>query len=246
MNAFMSIMLAPFVGSFVGLLIERLPAGRQVIVGRSICTSCGTTLGAIDLVPFLSWLMLRGRCRHCGAGVSGFYPLIELAALAVAIWVAAVLPDRLIWAGCILGWALLALAVIDGRHLILCDQLTLPLIPAGLVVASFVDLGKLAEHAIGAAIGFSVFAGAAWIYRRIRRREGLGGGDAKLLAAAGAWISWTGLASVIFLAALTALVWALLRPLVGRRADRHDYLPFGPSLCLATWLVWLYGPLVPG
>ena len=88
-------------------------------------------LGARDLVPLFSWLLLKGRCRHCGAKLGAFYPLTELAALGIALWALLILPSHLVWPTAALGWALLALAVIDAHHLILPDVLTLPLIPAG-------------------------------------------------------------------------------------------------------------------
>ena len=105
---------APFVGSFLGVIAERLPAGRPVLIARSACPACDHRLGARDLVPVLSWLFNRGRCRHCGAALGLFYPGIELAALVLALWAAAVVSGWLLWASCALGWVLLALAVIGG------------------------------------------------------------------------------------------------------------------------------------
>ena len=117
----MFLIFAPFIGSFLGTLILRLPAGRPVVFDRSRCEACETMLTWRDLVPLFSWLMSRGRCRHCGARVSAFYPLIELAALAVALWAVLALPGTLAWAGAGLGRLLLALAVIDARHVLLPD-----------------------------------------------------------------------------------------------------------------------------
>jgi leader peptidase (prepilin peptidase)/N-methyltransferase len=239
------LMAAPFVGSFLGLLIERLPAGRGVLLGRSACAHCGQTLGFRDLLPLLSWLLNRGRCRHCGTRLGFFHPAIELAALATAIWAAMVLDGEgwILWAGCLLGWTLLALALIDARHLLLPDALTLPLLPVGLAAAYALDPAALTEHAIGAAAGFAVFYAIGASYRRLRGREGLGMGDAKLLAAAGAWVSWSGLPSVVFIAGVLALTGVLASSLMGRTASWTDKTPFGAYLAAATWLVWLYGPL---
>lgn len=241
------LLIAPFVGSFLGVVVLRLPRGEGFVTGRSRCTHCAATLGPRDLVPLLSYLASRGCCRHCGARLSLFYPGIELGALAVAGWALWVLPGGwLLWAGAALGWVLLTLAAIDARHFWLPDGLTLPLIPAGLAVAWAVDPGKLPAHAIGAVAGFLAFALLAWAYKRLRGREGLGLGDAKLFAAAGAWVSWSGLASVLLWAALPALAVTLALGLRQGRLSATTKLPFGAYLALGLWLTWLYGPLQPG
>lgn len=253
--AFGALLASPFIGSFLGTLITRLPNDKPVVFGRSRCTTCGHLLGVIDLVPLLSWVGLRGRCRYCGAGLSVYYPVIELAAVAVAAWALFTVPTYLIWPTAGFGWVLLALAVIDARHFILPDVLTLPLIPAGLAVAWWLDPGggfdgSLLHHTLGAALGFLGFAVLAWGYRRLRGREGLGLGDAKLLAAAGAWVSWSGLGSVLLWAAPLALVVALaagvIQGTLSEKLAGRSALPFGPFLALGIWLTWLYGPIQLG
>ena len=243
---FWPVVLAPFIGSFLGVLAVRLPVGGKVIVGRSVCDSCGRQLGVLDLVPLVSWLLLRGRCRSCGQKIDWLLPAIELAAIAVPIW--ASLPDDAppVWGSALLGWTLLALAAIDFRHFVLPDVLTLPLIPAGLAIAWLTEPDRLIANLWGAALGFLVLAGVRAAYRRLRGREGLGFGDVKLLAAAGAWVGWDGLPSVMAIAALSGLAAASLQILRGETLSASSKLPFGPYLCLGLWLVWLYGPLAIG
>jgi leader peptidase (prepilin peptidase)/N-methyltransferase len=236
--------LAPFVGSFVGVVVERLPAGRPVVFGRSACDHCGGVLGARDLVPLVSWLARRGWCRCGQARLTWFHPGIELAALAVALSAATVLSGWLLWASLGLGWSLLALAVIDGREQVLPDVLVLPLIPSGLLVAWAIDPGLLGHHALGALAGFVAFAAIARIYRQARGRDGLGLGDAKLLAAAGAWLGWPALPGVVLIAAVSALAFALAASLCGGKLAWTSRVAFGPHLALAFWLVWLVGPVV--
>jgi leader peptidase (prepilin peptidase)/N-methyltransferase len=228
--------LAPFVGSFLGVVIERLPAGQPIVLGRSACDHCGATLTARDLVPLISWLARRGWCRCGHARLSWFHPAIELAALAVALSGAAVLSGWLLWVGLGLGWTLLTLAVIDGREFVLPDIIVLPLIPIGLLVVWAIDP---AGHALGALAGFASFAAIAGVYRRVRGREGLGLGDAKLLAAAGAWLGWQTLPSVVLIAAASGLAFALAASACLDQPGR-----LGPYLALAFWLVWLFGPVV--
>lgn len=165
-------------------------------------------------------------------------PVLIPAALALAVGLlsAALLPADKVAVGCLLGWVLLALAVIDQRHMVLPDELTLPLAGLGLAGAWLDDPAALPAHAAGAVLGFLCFAAVGLLYRRWRGCDGLGLGDAKLLAAAGAWVSWSGLPSVVLIAALLGLGTALVR-----RLPRRARLPFGPGLAAATWLVWLDG-----
>ena len=239
------LLAALVVGSFLGVLIKRLPANRPVAIGRSVCDRCQRTLGWRDLIPLISWASTRGRCRHCGQAIGLFYPAVELAALGVAVWSLLVVPGWIAWAGAILGWALLTLAWIDQEHYLLPDVITLPLALAGLAVAWLIDPAAVLDHVIGAVVGFVVFLATAWLYRALRRREGLGGGDAKLLGALGAWVGWQGLPTIVLYAAVSGLALALILATRGRRLELGHRLPFGPHLCLGGWLVWLYGPLVP-
>ena len=241
-----AIVAAPFIGSFLGVLVQRLPAGMPVVFARSACPHCDRQLAVADLVPLASWLTSGGRCRYCATPLGLFYPGIEIAALAVAAWATVALPDLLlIWAGCLLGWSLLGAAMVDSRHLMLPDVLVLPLIPAGILLHGWLAGDVWIDHLAGALLGFVLFAVISLAYRGLRRREGLGLGDAKLLAAAGAWVGWVGLPSVVMLGAVFGLVTALAMRMTGREVGRVTELPFGPALALAFWLVWLYGPLVP-
>ena len=238
------VLVSPFIGSFLGVLIQRLPDGDDVVAARSHCNACHRMLGPADLVPIVSYLAMRGRCRHCGAGIRSFHLMIELAALLVAVW-AAVTDDGLrLWADCVLGWTLLVLAWIDARHMILPDILTLPLVMAGLGFAWFLEPDRIVDHAAGAAIGWLLLWAVSRLYRLLRGRDGLGDGDAKLLAASGAWATWAGLGPVMLVASLTGLTQALSLRLRGGEATAATAIPFGPPLALATWLVWLYAPLI--
>ena len=237
------LVVAPVIGSFLGVLIRRLPEGRLLVWSRSQCESCHAALTARDLVPVLSWLAWAGRCRRCGSVLGWFYPGVELAALAIAVIAVAVdgMPRALL--DCVLGWWLLALAWIDLRSWLLPDLLTLPLIVAGLVVAAPGDPEKLVDRALGAALGYLVLEAIAAAYRFLRKAEGLGGGDAKLLAAAGAWVGATALPQVILEAALCALAVAGMLRLRGVRLTARSPLPFGPFIAIASWGIWLFGAI---
>ncbi|MBO0736916.1 MAG: prepilin peptidase, partial [Alphaproteobacteria bacterium] len=121
------IVAAPFVGSFLGVVIRRLPDGLPIVRARSRCESCGARLTARDLVPFFSWIAAKRQCRHCGAKLGWFYPGVELAALAVAVTAVAAKGGPDAWLDCLLGWWLLTLGWIDIRRWLLPDVLTLPL-----------------------------------------------------------------------------------------------------------------------
>src|SRR5271169_5143020 len=237
------VLVAPFIGSFLGLLIRRLPEGSPIVRGRSRCDACGATLRVRDLVPLLSWLMAGARCRYCSQPLGWFYPGVELAALAIAL--AAVLIDggQGAWLDCLLGWWLLALGWIDLRSWLLPDALTLPLTVAGLAASFLFDPDQLVNRALGAALGYASLMTIAALYRALRGREGLGGGDAKLLAASGAWLGAAALSQIILLAALSALAAAACLRLAGIRLGIHSALPFVPFLALATWVLWLFKPI---
>lgn len=234
------LLLAPFVGSFLGVLIRRLPLGEPVVLSRSRCEGCGRALGPAELVPLLSYAALRGRCRACGARIAAFHPAVELAAVGVALWAAFAAPDQAsLWADCVLGWTLLALAWIDWDHLRLPDALTLPLVPAGLFATLSLDPDDATGHALAAALGYAGLRTVEVAYRRLRGRDGLGQGDAKLAAAAGAWVGLDRLGPVVVLAAFAGLAGGLLR--AARRGDTLGApIPFGPCLALAAWVARLH------
>lgn len=233
-------LLGPFVGSFVGLLTVRLPAERPVLFGRSACGACGRTLGPLDLVPLLSFAALGGKCRTCRAPIPRRYPLVEAACLVVGLWAALAFSGPPALVAAVFGWWLLALAVIDAEHFWLPDVLTLPLLLTGLGAALAFD-PLWTDRLIGAVAGWAALAALAYGYRRLRGREGLGGGDPRLFGAIGAWVGWQELPSVLLIAAVVGIVWALF---VGKGRPRADLrLPFGTCLAAGAWLTYLYGPL---
>ncbi|MBN9509894.1 MAG: prepilin peptidase [Alphaproteobacteria bacterium] len=242
------LLVAPFVGSFLGVLIRRLPTGGAVVNARSTCERCGRVLRPVELVPLASFLVQRGRCRGCGGRIAPFHPVVELAALAVSGAAAMAGTDGpRFWAGCALGWTLLVLAWIDWQHMILPDVLTLPLMLAGVALALLwpeAALPSAPEAVLGVVLGYLAFRLVALLYRRLRGREGLGAGDAKLLAAAGAWLGAQALPGVVLLAALSALALALLAGARGARLSATLAIPFGPPLAVAIWLAWLFPGLV--
>ena len=240
----LALLAAPVIGSFLTVLIVRLPRGEGVVLGRSRCRACAQPLAPLDLIPLLGWLLCQGRCRYCGVPIGPLYPAVELAAIGVAGWALLVVPEEMVWPTALLGWVLLALAVIDWRAMVLPDVLTLPLAAAGLAVAMLNDPALAWAHLLGAGLGWLSFRLIGALYARLRGREGLGRGDAKLMAAAGAWVSWQGLPTVILVAALAALIAVGLLAAAGKRIERATAIPFGPFLALGLWLTWLYGPLL--
>lgn len=196
-------------------------------------------------MPVWSWLRQRGRCRHCGAPIGALPLLAEVAGAGIAALAVATLEPAAAGLFTLIGWWLLALALIDARHGRLPDPLTLPLAGLGVAVAFVAPrpgLAGIEASLLGALLGYAVFATVAVAYRRWRGREGLGRGDAKLLAALGAWLGVEGLAPTILGGAALALLVALLSGL--RRAD--DALALGPWLAVAGggliwWRLWLAG-----
>ena len=231
--------LGAIVGSFLAAILFRWPSERSVVRGRSRCESCGETLGARDLVPILSYALVRGRCRKCGAEIDRRHLAVEAGAALIGLTAIAAHPLPVAIFSALFGWWLFLLAALDVEHHWLPDRLTLPLIPAGLAVG-WLGIGPpLEPRLIGAVAGYASLAAIAWGYRRLRGREGLGGGDPKLLAAIGAWLGWTQLPFVLLGAGLLGLGAIAAMQLRGVRVAATDRLPLGALMALAAWPLWL-------
>lgn len=232
-------------GSFIAAVSVRLPREMDVVAQRSRCMTCEATLRPWELVPVFSWLALRGRCARCDSRISPRYPLIELGAAAVGFWAAWAAPDSATAiATAALGWQLLLIALVDGEHFWLPDALTWPLAASGVLAAGALHGWSGAGWSVfSLVVGFGVLWGVAWLYRRVRGRDGLGGGDPFLFAGAGAWVGWIGLPSVLLWACAAGLSVVFAQLVVRRRVSGGDRLPFGVFLAIGIWLTWLYGPL---
>lgn len=226
-------------GSFVAALVVRWPEGRSVTRGRSECDACGVTLVARDLVPVLSALVLRGACRRCGAAIDPVHWRLELGGALVGAAAGLVAGGPAGVAGAVFGWLLLALAALDLRHWWLPDALVLPLAALGVASGAVGVAPALGDRLIGGALGFASLCAIATAYRRLRGREGMGGGDPKLFGAIGLWVGWAMLPGVLLLSCVIGLGWVGWRGLRGRPMARSDPLPFGVLLAAAAYPAWL-------
>jgi leader peptidase (prepilin peptidase) / N-methyltransferase len=227
------------IGSFLATVLIRWPAGRSVIGGRSACDGCGAVLGPLELVPLASWLVRRGRCRQCGAAIDPRHLAIELAAAMIGIVAALAHPLPLALVTAMFGWWLLLIAALDLEHQWLPDLLTLPLLAIGLLAAWAGFGAPLAERAAGAAIGWAALAAIAFLYRRLRGREGMGGGDPKMFGAIGAWVGAWNLPAILLGAGLLGLAAVLAMRLRGQQVSATTRLPLGTLMALAAWPAWL-------
>jgi leader peptidase (prepilin peptidase)/N-methyltransferase len=189
-------------------------------------------------------LLARASVRMAGGATTRPRRMAGFAAACagLALWAQMLHPGPLGVAGALMGWALLLLAVLDAEHFWLPLPLTAGLIVTGLLVDTAQGLDALGAGLIGAAAGFLALSALAWAYRRLRGREGLGGGDAWLLAGGGAWVGWIGLPTVLVWAAAGGLAAVGVLALTGRRIGADQHLPFGVGLAAGIWLTWLYGP----
>ncbi len=238
-------LLGLIIGSFIAAVSIRMPRDEDIVFGRSHCMSCNETLKPWQLVPVLSWLLQRGRCAMCGAAVSPRYIMIECAAGAIGVWAALAGGGGgwpMIGATAALGWQLLLIALIDAENFWLPDELTLPLIGTGLIASAVLVQGWPIQQMIGAVVGFVLLWGLAAIYKRVRGRDGLGGGDPILFAGAGAWVGWAGLPTVLLWACAVGFSIVLTLLMTRRRVSATDRLPFGTFLAVGIWLTWLMGP----
>ncbi|QAU25135.1 prepilin peptidase [Dyella sp. M7H15-1] len=217
---------------------DPLPPG--IVRESSHCPHCKHLLAAYDNIPLFSWLFLRGHCRYCHAPISAQYPLVELLTAilsAIVVW-----KFGLTWtalAGLFLTWSLIALSGIDFRTQLLPDQITLPLLWAGLLLSLCHLFTEPKTAILGAVIGYISLWSVYWLFKFLTGKEGMGFGDFKLLSALGAWM---GPLSILPIVLLSSLVGAMtgVTLIVMRRHSREIPIPFGPFLAMAGW-IWFMG-----
>ena len=222
-------------------VVEPAPEKFGLSLPRSSCPNCGHAITAKENLPVLSWLVLRGRCAACKAPISARYPIVETATAAMTVVTLAVFgmtPAG--YAAVLLTWCLIPLALIDADTYYLPDTLTLPLIWAGLLLNTQSVLVSLDSAVWGAVAGYLSLWSVYWLFKLATRKEGMGYGDFKLLAALGAWLGWQSLPSIIILSAFVGAAFGLtLIAFAGR--DRTRPIPFGPYLAAAGWIALLWG-----
>ncbi len=259
------------IGSFLNVVIYRLPVMMQrswddelllhqnadnpdyelpkrerfdLIVPRSRCRECGHAITAMENVPMVSWLALRGKCSACKAPISARYPIVELitgALFAACAWKYG--PTYAMLFGLAFCAALVALTGIDFDTQLLPDQITLPLMWLGLLINIFGVFATLPDAVIGAAAGYLVLWSVYWLFKLLTGREGMGYGDFKLLAALGAWFGWQALPMMLLVSSLAgAAIGVSLMLFQGK--DRRTAIAFGPYLAIAGFVVLFAGNLM--
>ena len=231
--------LGSLFGSFVAALVIRWPLGQSVMSGRSACDTCGRSLGAIELIPMISAAFQRGKCRHCGTAIDRRHLAIEVAAAFVGGLALGISPGWAGLAGAVFGWMLIALIALDFGYFWLPDKLTLALAVAGLAAGLAGLTPSLSDRVYGGLAGYFSLAVIAFTYRHLRGREGLGGGDPKLLGAIGLWLGWQALPLVVLGGSGAGLLWVAVRALRGKAVSATDRLPLGALLGMAAFPVWI-------
>jgi leader peptidase (prepilin peptidase)/N-methyltransferase len=252
------------VGSFLNVVIHRLPQMLErgwaaqcaemrnepvaeaepynLVVPRSRCPACGHGITALENVPVVSWLALRGKCSACAAPISARYPAVEI--LGGLLAAGAVWKFGATWTGlaaCGMLWTLLALTFIDFDTQLLPDNLTLPLLWGGLLANLFDLFVPLREAVIGAVAGYLALWSIYWLFKLIRGKEGMGYGDFKLLAALGAWMGWKMLPLIVLLSSVVGAAIGI-GLLVFKGRDHNVPLAFGPYLAIAGAIALFFGP----
>lgn len=253
------------IGSFLNVVIHRLPQMMErqwaaqcaelnsqepdattepfnLAVPRSRCPHCGHLIAWYENIPVLSFLALRGRCSGCKARIGWRYPLVELATGALFAWSAwhyGISPAAALW--CLFSAILIALTLIDWDTTLLPDDLTLPLLWAGLLGAALGWTGvALADAVWGAAAGYLVLWLIYWLFKLATGKEGMGYGDFKLLGALGAWFGWQALVPIALMASGIGAVIGIAMKMTGK-ARESGVIPFGPFLALAGFTAMLFG-----
>ncbi|MCF8049835.1 MAG: prepilin peptidase [Desulfobacterales bacterium] len=230
------------IGSFMNVCIYRLPAGRSIVRPASACPACETPIRAYDNIPLLSYLWLRGKCRRCGARISVRYPLIELLAGLTAL--AAYFKFGLSFqagASFLFAATLEVIAFIDIDHRIIPDRITLAGIPLFFLAALFIPSVGLFNAALGILAGGGSLLLIAWGYSALTGKEGMGGGDIKLLAMIGAFVGWQGVLFTVFVSSAVGTAVGLAMMLRAKKGMKMA-LPFGPFLAVGAITYLFFGP----
>jgi leader peptidase (prepilin peptidase) / N-methyltransferase len=261
-----TLMLGLTVGSFLNVVIHRLPimmerdwqqqcnelSGREtppqepynLVVPRSGCPQCGHKITAWENIPVISYLILKGRCTGCKVRISPQYPLIEVLTAAFSVWVIAHFGLNLAgFSALLLTWALIALSVIDIKHTLLPDDITLPFLWLGLLLSIPGVHAAPVEAILGAALGYASLYAIFYIFKLITGKEGMGFGDFKLFALFGAWLGWQALPGIILLSSLVGAVTGIAMIVFAGR-NKQLPIPFGPFLSVAGWLYLMYGTTI--
>ncbi|MEE8526829.1 MAG: prepilin peptidase [Thermoanaerobaculia bacterium] len=228
------------IGSYLNVVVHRLPLGVSTVLPRSRCPRCRAPIRAWDNLPVLSFLLLRGRCRHCGGGIPWRYPLVEF--LTGACFVASSRHFEGRWidfaVGCVFSAAMITLAMIDLENFMLPDVITLPGVVVGLLVQPFISWSTLVDALIGVVGGSLALYAVGWIWELVRGVWGMGIGDVKMIAMVGAFLGWQGVVFTLFVGSMSGAVVGL-GLLAAGRLNQEAKLPFGVFLAFGA-LVYLF------
>lgn len=220
---------------------EKAGTAFNLMWPNSHCPSCKTAIKITDNIPILSFLMLRGKCRHCKASIPFSYLATEVVAAIICAGLFAIYGTSwLLIPAIIFGLSLLTLSVIDIKHQLLPDNITLPLLWLGLIININGAFVPLENAVIGAVAGYLSLWSIFWVFKLVTGKEGMGYGDFKLLAVLGAWLGWQALPLIILLSALVGAIFGISM-VVFQKHDKQQPIPFGPYLAAAGFIMLLWG-----
>lgn len=229
-------------GSFVAALCSRWANNESVISGRSRCDWCGQTIAPYDLMPIISYVILRGKCRGCDHKIGIWTIAVEVIAASIGAVSCLFLPATQALAAAVFGWSLLPLIILDYKHLWLPDRLLVLLVIAGLLFGALLTPDVIAlDRAIGALTGFFSLEIIRLTYQRFRHLDGMGAGDPKLFGALGIWLGWQALPLILLIASAIGL--GVLITVRAVTARHQEVFPFGSYLAVAGYLIVLAGSI---
>ncbi len=237
----MAFVLGSIIGSFLNVCIYRIPEGLSVVAPRSRCPFCKTTIKFYQNLPILSWVALRGRCAYCGVLISPRYPLVEALTgllFSLVLYSFGFHPATLVY--WVFAAALVTISFIDLDHQIIPDVISLPGIVIGFVFSFFIPWIGWLDSLLGLLLGGGILYAIALAYELLAKREGMGGGDIKLLAMLGAFLGWKAVFPIVFIASLLGTLVGVPVMLV-QRQDAKLALPFGPFLASAALIHLFWG-----
>ena len=238
MDIILVVLIGGLLGSFANVCIYRLPIDKNVVVGRSFCPKCKNKIFWFDNIPIISFIILKAKCRHCNFNIPNNYLIVECLSV-LFFFLIYILFGKSMTAllFCVIFLSFIIIFFIDLKHLIIPNEITFPLMVIGFLKSFYPNLNNIFPNylnsLIGGVVGYLIIYLIIFFYKHVRKKEGMGLGDAKLFAVIGFWFGWISIPFIIFFSSIIALI-SIAPSLINKTKNTSSQIPFGPYIIIAT------------